>query len=41
MVEYVYNNTKYKSIGIILFEAEYRLNPNIYRLRRENKGDNK
>ena len=33
MVEYVYNNAKYKSTGMILFEAEYRLNLNIYKFR--------
>ena len=41
MIEYVYNNIKHESIGMILFEAEYRLNPNIYRLRKEDKTNNK
>ena len=41
MAEYVYNNAKYESIGIILFEAEYGLNPNIYKLRRKDKANNK
>ena len=41
MVEYVYNNAKYESTGIILFEAKYGLNPSIYRLRRKDKADNK
>ena len=41
MVEYVYNNTKHEFIGIILFETKYGYNPNIYRLRKENKADNK
>ena len=40
MVEYVYNNTKYESMGMILFEAEYGHNPDMYRPRKENKADN-
>ena len=40
MVEYVYNNAKYESTGMTLFEAEYGLNPNIYRLRKEDKTNN-
>ena len=40
MVEYVYNNAKYESIGMTLFEAEYELNPSIYRLKRKDKTDN-
>ena len=41
MVEYVYNNVKHESTGMILFKAEYGLNLNIYRLRKENKVENK
>ena len=41
MVEYVYNNAKHESIGMTSFEAEYGLNPSIYRLRRKDKADNK
>ena len=41
MVKYVYNNTKYESTGITLFEVEYGLNPNIYRLRKKDRVDNK
>ena len=40
MVEYIYNNAKHESIGITPFEAEYRLNPNIYRLRKKDKANN-
>ena len=41
MVEYAYNNTKYELTGIILFEAEYGYNPDIYRLRKKEKVNNK
>ena len=41
MVEFIYNNAKHKSIGRIPFKAETRYNPNIYRLRRKNKINNK
>ena len=40
MVEYVYNSTKYKSIGITPFEAEYGLNPNIYRPKKKDQTNN-
>ena len=41
MAEYIYNSAKHKSIGKILFKAEIRYNPSIYKLRKESKINNK